>query len=100
MVLGPTYALYSLVGLFIYLYTLVIIAQVGLSWLIAFEIINANNEAARKLMALLKKLTDPVFNRVRKFVPPIGGLDLTPLVVIIGMNVLSMILFSIIGIIL
>lgn len=83
------YFLFYLVGLAIHLYVLVIIAQVALSWLIAFEIVNASNPAAQNLTQALKKLTDPVYKPLEKFVPPIGGIDIKPLVVIIGLNILA-----------
>lgn len=66
----------------------VIIAQVAVSWLIAFDVINTSNAQARKLVEMLHKLTDPVYSRLRRFIPPIGGIDLTPLVVMIGLSVL------------
>ena len=82
------YFFFSLLSMAVHLYILIIIIQVILSWLIAFEMVNANNEAAKNLMALLRKATDPVFKPVRKYVPPIGGIDLTPLIVIIGVQLL------------
>ncbi len=81
------------VGNFLYLaldiYMLVILVQVAVSWLIAFGVINAGNQQAQNLIALLKRATDPVYKPLRKYVPPIGGLDLTPLIVIIGISVLQ-----------
>lgn len=86
--------LFYLISLAIQLYTFVIILQVALSWLIAFDIINESNEAAQNLTAALKKLTDPVYKPLEKFVPPIGGIDIKPLVVIVGMNLLSSFIIS------
>ncbi len=80
---------YSIISFLVNLYILVVILQVAISWLIALDIVNANNEAAQKLTALLEKLTDPVYKPIRKYVPPIGGLDLTPLIVIIGVQLLA-----------
>ena len=76
------------------LYILVIVAQVALSWLIAFDIINAENDAAVRLSTALKKLTDPVFIPVRKYVPPMGGMDFTPLIIIIGLQLIPSLFFS------
>ncbi len=81
-----------LLSLAIQLFVLVIILQVALSWLIAFEIVNAGNPAAQNLTAALKKLTDPVYKPLEKFIPPIGGIDIKPLVVIIGLQILGSIL--------
>lgn len=89
-------------GLIVYLINLafniayfIIVAQVALSWLTIFGVINLENEQARKLMAGLQKLTDPVYKRISKYIPPIGGLDLTPLVALIGLSFLRYILVSI-----
>lgn len=87
--------LLKLISLGIDIYTFIIIVQVALSWLVAFEIVNSSNEAARNLMALLKRATDPVYSRLRKYIPPIGGIDLTPLVVIVGLGILEWMLYSI-----
>lgn len=81
------YVIANFLSLIINLYILVIILQVALSWLVAFEVINAGNQQAKNLMALLKKLTDPVYKPIRKYIPPIGGIDLTPLIVIIGLQI-------------
>lgn len=76
-------------SLLINLYILVIIIQVALSWLIAFEVVNSENKQAQNLMQLLKKLTDPVYQPLRKYIPPIGGIDITPLIVIIGLQLID-----------
>ncbi len=86
-----------LVGLAVSLYVFVIIAQVAMSWLIAFEIVNSSNEAAKNLTELLKKLTDPVYIPLRKYIPPIGGIDITPLIVLIGVQMAGGLLISLLG---
>jgi YggT family protein len=63
------------------LYIFVIIAAVVVSWLIAFNVINTRNEAVRVVLRILAALTEPVFRQVRRVIPPIGGLDLAPLIV-------------------
>jgi len=60
----------------------IIIIQVVLSWLIAFEVINVRNERAANFVRLVDKLTAPIFTPLRKYIPPIAGIDLTPIVVI------------------
>lgn len=76
------------------IYIWIIIAQVAISWLVVFDVINASNQQAQNLIALLKKATDPVYKRLKKFIPPIGGIDLTPIVVIIGLSILRQIVIS------
>ena len=81
--------IFYLISLAISIYILIIIIQVAVSWLISFEVINTENEAAKNLVNLLKKATDPVYKPIRKYVPPIGGIDLTPLIVIILLQLLE-----------
>lgn len=65
------------------IYMYVVIASVIVSWLIAFDVINTRNPAAARLVELLNRATEPVYRRLRKFIPPLGGMDLSPLVVIV-----------------
>lgn len=67
----------------------IIIAQVVVSWLIAFDVINIRNPQAANLVRLLNKATDWVFAPLRRFIPPIGGIDITPIVVIFGIYLLQ-----------
>jgi YggT family protein len=76
------YMLGYLILLFLKLYSYVIIASVIVSWLVAFEVINAKNEQAQNLLRAIDKVTAPVYTPLRKFIPPIGGIDITPIVVI------------------
>lgn len=88
-------------GLLIYLLSLaidiyigIIIVQVLLSWLIVFNVINVSNPQARNLIRLLEKATDPVYKPLRKFIPPIGGIDITPIIVILGLQLLKSVLIG------
>ena len=73
----------ALIMLVLDLYWWVVIIAVIVSWLIAFNVINTYNTFVRSLLRGLEALTEPVFRRVRKVVPPIGGLDLSPLIVLV-----------------
>lgn len=66
------------------IYFWVIIIQVAISWLIAFGVINTSNPQAQNLLRLLDKATGPVYKPLRKYVPPIGGIDITPIIIILG----------------
>lgn len=63
------------------IYQWVVIIAVIVSWLTAFNVINSYNQFVRSLLRILYALTEPVFRPIRKVIPPIGGLDLSPLVV-------------------
>lgn len=67
----------------------IIIIQVILSWLVAFDVVNVRNPQAANLVRLFERLTDPIYRPLRKFVPPIAGIDLTPIIVIIGIEILK-----------
>ena len=63
------------------IYKWVVIAAVIVSWLTAFNVINQHNNFVRSLLRILYALTEPVFRPIRKVIPPIGGLDLSPIIV-------------------
>ncbi len=65
----------------------IIILQVAINWLIIFDVINTRNEQAQNLIKLLKKVTDPIYTPLRKYIPPIGGIDITPIVVLLGASI-------------
>lgn len=67
----------------------IIIAQVVLSWLLAFDVINIKNQQARNLVGLIHKITDPVYKPLRRFIPAVAGIDLTPIIVIFGISLLK-----------
>jgi YggT family protein len=71
------------------IYITIIIVEIIINWLIAFEVIKARSPQAQNLIGLLNRATSPVMERVRKFVPPIGGIDITPIVVIIGLQLIG-----------
>lgn len=70
-------------------YFWVIIASVIISWLIAFEVVNVRNQQASNIVNLLKKLTEPVYKPLRKYIPAIGGIDISPIIVIFGIYLLK-----------
>ena len=77
----------SLIGLYIF----IIIATVVVSWLVAFGVLNTYNPMARSIIRVLDALTEPVFRRIRRIIPPIGGIDLSPMLVIFALYFLRMV---------
>lgn len=63
------------------IYKWIVIAAVIVSWLTAFNVINVHNNFVRTLLRILLALTEPVFRHVRRVIPPISGLDLSPIIV-------------------
>lgn len=69
--------------------TFVVIAAVIVSWLIAFGVLNMSNPAARQVVRTLDALTEPLFRQVRRVIPPVGGLDLSPIFILIAIYILQ-----------
>ena len=65
------------------IYKWIVIAAVIVSWLTAFNVINQYNNFVRTLLRILIALTEPVFRPIRKVLPAIGGLDLSPIIVFV-----------------
>jgi YggT family protein len=65
------------------IYKWVVIAAVIVSWLTAFNVINQYNNFVRTVLRILHALTDPVFRQVRRVIPPMGGLDFSPIIVFV-----------------
>ena len=79
------YSVLMLIDRIIDLYVWVIIISAVLSWLVAFDIVNMRNRFVYLVGDTLNRLTEPVYRPVRRFLPNMGGLDLSPLIVILGL---------------
>ena len=82
-------ALLSLIGLAIDIFIWIILLQVIVNWLLIFGVINIDHPQAKKLMELLEKATGPVYKPLRQYVPPIGGIDIVPLIVILVLSLIQ-----------
>jgi YggT family protein len=67
----------------IQIYIYVVIAAVIMSWLLAMGTLNLRNNLVRSIVQTLDMLTEPVFRRVRRIIPAIGPLDISPMIVIV-----------------
>ena len=77
-----------LIGTAISLYIGIIIIQIVIHWLVAFDVLKTHSPQAQSLMELMTRLTDPVYKPLRKYIPPISGIDITPIIVIFGLQIL------------
>jgi YggT family protein len=73
----------------------IIIVQAIMSWLIAFNVINTHNEFVRQIWGTLDRMTEPLYRPIRKILPDFGGLDLSPLVVLVGLAILDRVLVEV-----
>ena len=72
------------------LYFWVILASVILSWLVAFNVLNRSNSFVRQIGTALDRLTEPLLNPIRRFLPDLGGIDISPIILLIGMQFFGM----------
>jgi len=72
----------------------IIIIQAVLSWLIAFDVINRHSNFVAQVWNGLNRLTDPIYRPIRRIMPDLGGIDLTPMVVIIALLFLERLIIN------
>ena len=76
--------LLGFLGYVVGLYQWVIIAAVIFSWLVAFNVINPSNDFVRALWQGLNALTEPLLRPIRRMLPDMGGLDISPIILLLG----------------
>jgi YggT family protein len=59
-----------------------------MSWLFAFNIVNAQNQTVRQIAYGISRVTEPLFAPIRRILPNMGGLDLSPLILLLGLEFL------------
>ena len=74
----------NLIDLVLNIYTWIIIVAVIVSWLVAFNIINGHNDIVRQIRYALYRITEPVLGPIRRVLPDLGGIDISPLVALIA----------------
>jgi YggT family protein len=67
------------------LYTWIVIASAIFSWLYAFNVVNPRNQIVAMIGSTLYKLTEPALRPIRRVLPDLGGLDLSPIVLLLGL---------------
>ncbi len=70
----------------------IVIIHIIMSWLINFQILNLNQPIVAQIWYGLNRLLEPIYGPIRRALPQMGGLDLAPLVVIVGLYALRIIL--------
>ena len=85
-------ALISIADLLLSVLMWIIIIQVILSWLFVFNVLNTNSGGVRAFTLALEKITAPIYRPIRKVMPDFGGIDFSPIVIIILIQVLKKLL--------
>ena len=65
------------------IYSYIVIANVIVSWLIAFNVLNTQNRFVYSILELTYRLTDPILNKIRRFLPNLGTLDISPIILLL-----------------
>ncbi len=72
----------------------IVLAHIIMSWLINFQVLNLRQPLVAQLWFGLNRLLEPIYSRIRQFLPAMGGLDFAPLVFIIGLYAARIILIN------
>ena len=88
-------SIFVLLDSIITIYLWVIIINAILSWLVSFNILNTQNRFVFSLLEATYKMTDPALNKIRRFIPTFGSIDISPVILILILMFLRNIIFEI-----
>ncbi len=77
----------------IQLYFWIVVAAVVMTWLIAFNVVNARNDIVRNIGYFLYRATEPVLAPIRRVLPSMGSFDLSPLILLLGLEFLERLIY-------
>ena len=82
------YALFGIIDMILQVLGWIIIAQIILSWLVAFRVIDTSSNFVRTMLDALDRLTAPLYRPIRKIMPDFGGIDFSPLVLLLAIQLI------------
>ena len=74
------------------IYIWIIVLAVVISWMVALDVLNARNKWVYKFCTLINAITNPVIMKIRKVVPPVAGMDFSPVIAIFGLMIIQAVL--------
>jgi YggT family protein len=83
-------ALFEIVLFLLRILSMVVIVQVICSWLVAFNVINLHQPFVRAVYTAMDRITEPLYRPIRKLLPDFGGLDFSPIILLLLIQVVSM----------
>ena len=83
-------AIFYLVLQILKIYTYVVIANVVISWLVAFNVLNTSNRFVYSILEFTYRLTEPFLNRIRRFLPNLGAFDISPIILLLLIWIIEM----------
>ena len=87
-------SIFILLDSIITIYLWIIITNAILSWLVAFKVLNTQNRFVFSILDVTYKLTDPALNKIRRFIPMFGSIDVSPVILILFLMFLRNIIFE------
>ena len=88
-------SIFILLDSVITIYLWIIIINAVLSWLVAFKVLNTQNKFVFSVLDVTYKLTDPALNKIRRFIPTFGSIDISPVILILLLIFLRNLIFEI-----
>ena len=76
-------AIFYLVLQILKFYSYIVITNVIISWLVSFNVLNTQNRFVYSILELTYRLTDPILNKIRRFLPNLGTLDISPVILLL-----------------
>ncbi|NOR61134.1 MAG: YggT family protein [Rhodobacteraceae bacterium] len=90
-------SLFQILSALLDLVWFVVVAHIIMSWLVSFQVLNIRQPIVAQIWYGLQRILEPMYRPIRKILPPMGGLDLAPMVLIFGLFALRVILANNIG---
>ena len=81
--MGIVIALLDIVQMLLWVLSIVIIAQAVFSWLVVFNVVNTRNQFVAMVWDFLYRITEPVLGPIRRLMPNLGGIDISPVILIL-----------------
>jgi YggT family protein len=91
------FALVDILKLLLTILTWIIIGQVILSWLLAFNVLNTSSNGVRTFAVAIDRITAPLYRPIRRLMPDFGGIDFSPLVILILIQVIKKLLGGVVA---
>ena len=88
-------SIFILLDSVITIYLWIIIINAILSWLVAFNVLNTQNKFVFSVLDVTYKLTDPALNKLRRFIPMFGSIDISPVILILLLMFLRNLIFEV-----
>jgi len=88
-------SIFILLDSIITIYLWIIIINAVLSWLVAFNVLNTQNRFVFSVLDITYKLTDPALNKIRRFIPTFGSIDISPVILILLLMFLRNLIFEV-----